>query len=130
MMTELTEGKGAGKWQRVCHDEFGERPRWSAIVWCPVCSRPLSISNHSIAEDGQVAPVVGHPDSYEPCTWKVAPRLVGWVSMPDPEPKPILATCALCGAKARQLGCWGTWPGGLVCPKCIEGGAYWPGSDH
>ena len=104
-------------------DEYGDRPRWVAMLWCVDCGRPLVLTNHTIAADGQVTPSVGHPENYPPCSWHPTPRLIGWVSEPDPEPRPIAAPCEQCGAKSRQLGGWGTWSGGagLICPFCVAG---------
>jgi hypothetical protein len=120
MQIEIPEGKGRGHWQRVIIDEFGDSPCWSAIIWCPDCSRILALQRgHAIAADGQITPSVGHPDSYAPCGWHVNPKLVGWQVLPAPLVRP-LNTCVACGFQARHLGGWGTWSGsGLICPDCV-----------
>ena len=119
---QLAKGRGPGQWMRLCMDEYGDHPRWAAILRCADCARPLMLVNHTIAADGQVSPSVGHPENYPACSWHPTPRLVGWVAEPDPEPKPIVATCDRCGATTRQLGGWGTWSKGrgLICPACIK----------
>jgi hypothetical protein len=120
--TDVPSGRGPGRWMRILHDEFGDHPRWSAIVWCPSCRKPLALINHEIGVDGTVTEPVGHPETYEPCSWHPAQlRLVGWEhNPPAPEPLPY-HECEKCQAKGRQYGGWGTWSGGpgLICPKCI-----------
>lgn len=118
-LLELTNGKAPGQWRRVLVDEFGDVPRWSAIVRCPDCSLRLSIEAHAISEAGQVSPSIGHPVGVS-CSWHVTPRLLGWSPCPPaPEPKPFQDPCAACGKRARQLGNWGILGGGLVCPDCL-----------
>lgn len=120
-MIEVPEGKGRGHWQRVLLDEYGDSPAWSAIIWCPSCARPLALQRgHTIADNGQISPSVGHPDSYPACDWHCHPRLLGWQTLPVPERR-VLSTCARCGAQGRQLGGWGTHGqyDGLICNKCV-----------
>lgn len=119
-MIDVPEGKGRGHWQRILVDAFGDAPFWSAVIWCPSCTRPLSLVRHAIAANGQVNPSVGHPDSYPPCDWHVNPKLLGWEERPAPV-APVIVKCQRCGTEARQLGGWGTWSGGdgLICPACI-----------
>lgn len=121
-MIDVPRGKGRGTWARILIDTLGDSPRWSAMIRCPSCAKPLSLVNHTIAPDGQVSPSVGHPDIYPPCDWHVTPKLVGWVDEPAPAPLPFFTPCERCGAKARQLSGWGTWSGGagLICPDCIK----------
>lgn len=120
-MIEIPEGSGQGHWQRILVDAYEDAPFWSAIIWCPSCAKPLSLVRHAIADDGQVSPSVGHPDSYAPCGWHVTPKLLGWEVRPAPT-VPVIELCQRCGAKARMLGGWGTWSGGagLICPACIQ----------
>jgi hypothetical protein len=122
MTTELPNGKGAGKWQRVIVDEFGDRPRWSAIIRCPQCGVFLPITNHTIAPDGTVTPSVAHDPRLPPCSWHPNVKLVGWSPCPpDPEPRPFHDPCGRCGATGRQLGGWGIgWGFALVCPACVK----------
>jgi hypothetical protein len=118
-LIDLPPGKGRGKWQRVLVDEFGDKPRWSAIIRCPECDMILPIINHAIGNDGRVSPSVGHPKN--PCSWHVTPKLIGWAPCPPaPAPYPF-HSCENCDFKARQLAGWGTWSGGVgvICPKCI-----------
>lgn len=121
MLIELPNGKGKGKWSRLLIDEFGDHPRWSAMIRCPLCEERLSLVNHTISDDGQVSPSVGHPINTS-CSWHVNPKLVGWAPCPPaPEPKPLLEPCGRCGTRGRQLGGWGIgWGFPLVCPKCIK----------
>jgi hypothetical protein len=120
MIIELLNGKGKGKWSRLLLDEFGDRPRWSAMIRCPECDQRLPIINHTISADGQVTPSVGHPIGMS-CTWHVSPKLIGWAPCPPaPEIKPYIAECERCHKSTRQLGGWGVGLGfGTVCPKCI-----------
>lgn len=123
MLTEIPERDAEnrrGRWQRILIDEFEDAPRYGAIIWCPECAKPLAVVDHHIADDGQISPSVGHPDSYPPCGWHTNPRLVGWKTIPPPPPRPTF-NCERCGAKGRQLGGWGTWGGGagVICPSCV-----------
>jgi len=121
MQTEIPRGKGKGHWELVLFDEYGDKPHRTAIVWCPKCGKPLNCVNHTIAANGQISPSLGHPIEYPPCPWHTSPRLVGWESIPDPQPKPFCMECARCGAKGRQAGGWGRGYGfaGDICPKCV-----------
>lgn len=121
MIVELPPGKGRGKWQRILVDEYGDSPRWSALIRCPECDTFLPIINHQISPDGQVSPSVGHPQKTS-CGWHTSPRLIGWGPCPPaPSPKPTYS-CEACGFKARQLAGWGTWSGGHgeICPGCVS----------
>jgi hypothetical protein len=119
MLIELPHGKGPGKWQRIIVDEFGDKPRWSAIIRCPACGMYLPIPNHTIAPDGQVTPSVGHPVGA--CGWHPpSPKLLGWAPCPPvPEPRPV-HECATCGIKTRQLCGWSVTGLGLLCPACMK----------
>ena len=119
MITELFNGKKQGQWNRVLVDEFGDRPRWSALLRCPECNERLSLINHTIDDQGRVFPSVGHPLN-KTCPWHTSPKLVGWAPCPAaPEPRPLEDPCATCGKRARQLGGWAVGPGGLMCPDCF-----------
>lgn len=117
---DFPEGKGPGTWQRTIEGEFTEAPRWSVLIWCPECRLPLLLTHHKIDASGQVSPSVGHPDveRYRGCTWHETPRLLGWVVLPPPEPRPVSA-CVLCGTTTRALGGWGITGDGLTCPACM-----------
>lgn len=121
MSVELPNGKGPGKWQRIIIDEFGDHPRWSAIIRCPECKVFLPIPNHTISADGQVTPSVGHDPKWPACSWHPTPKLIGWAPCPpDPEPRPTF-DCGRCGSKGRQLSGWGIAGGfPLVCPECMK----------
>lgn len=121
MQIEIPCGKGKGHWALVLFDEYGDKPHWSAIVWCPECGKPLNCVRHTIADNGQITPSLGHPTEYPPCPWHTHPRLLGWEPKVDPPPHPYCGECARCGTKTRQLSGWGRGWGvaGLVCPKCI-----------
>ena len=126
MLVDIPHGHGKGHWVRCLVDEYGDNPRWSAMVRCPDCGKVLFARDHKIDDNGQITPSLGHPVEYPPCGWYTSPRLVGWAPVP-PTPGPLPThDCARCGAKGRQLGGWGTWPDGsrLVCPTCIANGAY------
>jgi hypothetical protein len=122
MSIELPNGKGPGKWQRVIVDEFGDTPRWTALIRCPECKVFLPLTDHTIASDGQVTPSVAHDPRLPPCSWHPTPKLLGWSPCPPaPEPKPFHEPCGRCGAKGRQLGGWGVgWGFLLVCPDCVK----------
>ena len=119
-MDQIKRGNGPGFWQPVVVGEFGPLPRWSAIVWCPSCARPLSAVNHLIAPNGQITPSLGHPTEYPACDWHTSPQLVGWEALPPLVAKPQ-HTCERCGAKNALLSGWGTWSGGpgLICGDCV-----------
>jgi len=115
----------AGTWSIFLFGEATDAPRYSAVVWCKECSRPLSLVNHAIAPDGIVTPSIGHPDQYRRpdgtlCAWHPTARLLDWPNLPNPA---VLAlhSCEQCGKQSRTLGGWGTWSGGtgLLCPECI-----------
>ena len=121
MLTELPNGKGRGKWQRLLVDEFGDHPRWSAMIRCPDCEERLSLVDHVIADDGQVNPSVGHWKNVL-CGWHVAPRLGGWSPCPPtPAVQPYLGECDQCHTKVRQLGGCGVNAGGyrFLCQTCM-----------
>ena len=42
-LRELPQGRGPGTWRLVLLDEFGDLPRWSAIICCPNCHTMLPI---------------------------------------------------------------------------------------
>ena len=122
MLTDIPNGRGVGQWMRVLVDEFGDHPRWGAMVWCPTCAKPLAVVQHAIDANGCVSPSVGHPLTYPPCPWHPpGVKLLGWDKNPPlPEPLPF-HECARCHAKDRQLGGWGTWSGGgIICPECFK----------
>jgi hypothetical protein len=121
MQTEIPRGIGKGHWEPVLFEEYGDKPHWSAIVWCPECGKPLNCVNHTIAPNGQISPSLGHPAEYPPCAWHTHPRLVGWEPKTDPPPHPYCGECTRCGTKARSLSGWGRGWGftGDVCPKCV-----------
>lgn len=110
-----------GTWRRLlAHTPEPEcRPYWTAIVTCPECARPLLASLHTISEDGQISPSLGHPMNYPNCSWHTRPRLIGWNPLPPLPPTPNIETCAKCGKQAHQIGGWGTWTGpGIICIEC------------
>ena len=107
-------------------DEYGDHPRWSAMITCPTCGTHLPIYRHSISADGQVTPSVGHGAINPNCPWHVTPRLLGWAPCPPAPPAHPEHVCARCGAKTRQLGGWGIGEGGLLCPKCMTARAAPP----
>jgi len=117
---EVINGKGRGKWQRALIDEFGDTPRWTAIVRCSDCGVHLPLTNHTIADDGTVTPSVAHDPRLPPCTWHPYLKLLGWSPIP-PAPSPLpFHECKRCGAKGRQLAQWGVgWGFSLVCPACV-----------
>ena len=112
-----------GTWTRfLAHTPEPEyRPYWSAMICCPECGRYLSLVLHSIDENGQVSPSVGHPAEYPPCTWHTSPKLLGWENWPLP-PIPKLETCEICGIQSHSIAGWGTWSGGagIICGKCFS----------
>lgn len=116
---EIPEGKGRGHWAYFVVDHFGPAPRLSAMVWCPECGKPITCARHTISDDGQVNPSLGHPTEYPPCAWHVNPKLVGWKNTPQPV-YPIIAKCDRCGQETRQLSGWTQCNVGLVCVKCWE----------
>lgn len=121
MLTELSMGRGGGHWMRVIVDELGDQPRWSAIIWCPECDRPFNLVNHSIAGDGAVTPLIGHPIEYPICHCRPKTvRLLNWPStLPEISPRPK-HECGRCHAQSREIGCWGIgWGYDLICSKCI-----------
>ena len=101
MSVELPNGKGPGKWQRIIIDEFGDHPRWSAIIRCPECKVFLPIPNHTISADGQVTPSVGHDPKWPACSWHPTPKLIGWAPCP---PRPGAAS----NIRLRQMWVEGT----------------------
>jgi len=115
---ELPRGKKRGQWQRVLIDEFGDQPRWSALIQCPDCGTHLPIPNHTISAEGQVTPSVAHPASA--CAWHPPGlKLLDWAPCPEaPGPLPT-HECFRCGAKGRQLSGWAL-AGGLTCPACFQ----------
>jgi DNA-directed RNA polymerase subunit RPC12/RpoP len=120
VLSDLPQGKERGEWQRILLDEFGDHPRWSAIIRCPECGTRLPIPNHTIAADGHVRPSVGHPKGS--CPWHPpSVMLLGWAPCPpNPSPRPFCDPCIRCGARARQLAGWGMASGGLHCPICMK----------
>lgn len=115
-LRELPQGRGPGMWRLILLDEFGDLPRWSAIICCPNCHTMLPIPNHTIAADGEVTPSVGHP--IRECGWHVSPKLLGWQGgRLAPGPRPFYE-CTGCKATTRQLNGWGVF-GGLKCPSCL-----------
>ena len=121
MLVNIPHGRGPGTWTRVLVDEFGDRPRWGAMVRCPDCSRPLLARDHHIADDGQITPSLGHPTEYPPCGWHVSPKLLDWSPVPAPPPARASETCARCGARDRCIGGWGTWSqAGIICRECVK----------
>jgi hypothetical protein len=122
MLIELPHGKSRGQWQRMLVDEYGDAPRWSAMIRCPDCEERLSLLDHKIADDGQVTPSVGHWNNAG-CAWHTSPKLVGWSPCPPtPEVKPYIAECEKCHKKLRQLGGCGVNAGGyrLLCQPCMQ----------
>src|SRR5574337_1862856 len=106
MWTDLPKGKGPGHWEPQLVDEFGDHPRWSALVWCPVCKRAMTAFNHTISETGEVYPSFGHPSEYMPCPWHPTLRLLEWATLPPPPLPRAIETCFNCGARTRNLGGW------------------------
>ena len=95
---------------------------WSAMVWCPECGKPLSCINHTIADDGQITPSLGHPIEFPSCSWHVSPKLIGWAPKEWGTPEtPSPETCARCGKVSHTIGGWGTWSqGGIICASCFK----------
>lgn len=126
MLIELqraTDGLKPGTWKAWQFLDTATGYKWAATVCCPDCGRLLSLANHSIAENGQVSPSVGHPPEYPPCGWHTHPILLGWgeqLQKPLP-PSPDLHTCEKCNTVSRSIFGWGTWSGGrgLICANCI-----------
>lgn len=118
MLIDIPMGKGPGTWRRLLCDEYGDHPKWSAIITCPDCQTKLPIVNHNIDKNGQVTPSVGHPQNPS-CPWHPpSPRLLGWSPLPlMPTPLPY-HFCTQCDKKSRQLGGWGV-AGGLLCSDCM-----------
>lgn len=121
MMINIPRGKGPGHWMPVIVDEWEDSPRWSAVVWCPDCGKPLSCIRHNIAANGQINPSLGHPVEYPPCPWHVSPRLIGWeVLAPLHVRTESKNECERCHRLSRLLGGWGVgWGYKLVCNNCI-----------
>lgn len=118
-LTLIPQGTGPGTWRRVMVDEFTDHPRYTAIVTCPTCHRHLFAINHSIAEDGQISPSLGHPVEYPPCSWHESPKLLGWAPVPEITRRPLFH-CAKCATTTYQLSGWSTYGGDkLICPSCL-----------
>ena len=121
VLVDIPKGHGRGHWQRVLADEYGDNPRWSAVVWCPDCGLGMSAINHTINANGQISPSLGHPTEYPSCGWHTHPRLIGWAN--DFPPTPIVrmaSECECCHSKSRSISNWGMgWGYKLVCDKCI-----------
>ena len=129
MLVDIPRGEGAekrkaGTWMLLlAHTPEPEyRAYWSAIVFCPDCWKPLSAVRHTIAENGQISPSLGHPTAYPPCGWHTNPRLLGWTPTEwgfPPQSNP--ETCAKCGTISHSIGGWGTWNGpGIICVQCFK----------
>ena len=120
VLVDVPEGVGRGTWQRLLVDSMTDRRRWSAVILCPDCGKPLVLINHTISANGQVSPSVGHPSEFPACGWHQHPRLVGW-SLPPLPPLPNKETCERCGTTTYQVSGWGTWSGGsgIICDKCF-----------
>lgn len=127
MLVEIPRGNSSDKrapgtwWPVIEHTPEPEfRPYWSALVFCPDCRKPLTCKAHSIAQDGQVTPSLGHPVIWAACGWHVTPRLLGWEAHNWPLP-PVSnpETCAKCGKVSHTIGGWGTWQGGIICHECF-----------
>lgn len=121
MLVDIPKGKGRGTWQRWIAFEYDPAKRhWTATICCPDCGEMLSLINHTISDNGQVSPSVGHWKNIA-CPWHTNPRLVGWESLPLPE-LPPLTTCERYGKKSYDIGGWGTWCNGtgLICGNCFS----------
>jgi hypothetical protein len=74
-VTPLKQGnveRGAAQWQGA---RGGSTHRRVALVSCPVCARILSLSGHTIQDDGKVLPSVVCPFS---CGFQDFVSLEGW----------------------------------------------------
>jgi len=52
--------------------------KWTAIIICPTCERPFEIPQHTIADDGTVAPSVVCGYQREGCSFHEYVRLIDW----------------------------------------------------
>ena len=115
----------AGHWTLCVIDQLGDHPRYSALIFCLLCGRALSLINHTIAVDGHVTPSVGHPDAYRRadgsmCPWHPTPRLLDWPT-DLPSISPIAKSrCEKCGRESRSIGGWGLIVGQLQCDQCFN----------
>lgn len=79
MHIELQRDKSTDIWH-------GDRASWrllkaddktSALVTCAKCGRSCTLTQHTIADDGEVMPSLVCP--YDNCDWHVFVKLVGWI---------------------------------------------------
>lgn len=98
-------------------DQRVTRGRWSAVLWCPDCGKPMSIP-HAIDADGTATPSVQCPRAR--CGWHPGrTRFVGWSDLPPVPDAAPPSTCTKCGRVDRGIGGWGLIHGGLLCDKCF-----------